>query len=198
MKLLKLLKFLESYVNKKGICYSNLAFVFEDPKHSLFDKLLSEFNHYKRISSHERHFESKNSSKIQAYGIDIPDYKFACYNKPMVLFKTLLLFKYTLINPKTLRKKEFLYVKPEKHGMRKLNDIFFHSINYVITRFYKEPKRAEHKFVKGHDYAYKSNLSLNICKLLPECKSQKQLFYTIHYRRGMEIYIPKSDYKNIL
>ena len=189
-----IVKFLQEYTIKKDICTTSGAFVFEDPNHKLFYKLYNS-NKYPRISSHNKHF--KTNSHIQGYGLDIPDFEFKCGNKSVVK-KTILFFKYVLQNPKTGNLKHFTYVKLETYGMKKLSDIIGHSIQYLKTRFYSDKnlsKRTEHTKLKTDSYVYKTpELAKNICKMIPECKSKKQLEYTQYYRRGFEIFVPKYDF----
>jgi hypothetical protein len=199
---MQLLRFLKEYTDQKNICFKSGAFVFEDPNNNLFHKIQQVSKSYKRISSHEKHFKS-NDEVIVAYGLDIPDTEFKCKNKK-IIFKTLLYFKYSMKNPTSNRKKQFLYIKLEKHGLYKLTDIIMHSFDYVISRFNSKSfkvKRSEHakfsKYMDKYIHEYKSKTITNfVCNLIPECTNKKQYEYTSFYRKGNEIYIPKSDYKN--
>jgi len=205
MRVAELTIFLKKYTEKNKICYQSGAFVFEDPKNYLFDQIQKLPKSYKRISTHTKHFQTNNQDNIETYGLDIPDTKFSCENK-VKIFRTLLYFKYSMINPISKRIKHFVYIKLEPHGVKKLHNFVLHTADYIVSRFNStsfKAKRAEHvKFFKNmkkyaHEYETK-NVTNYFCSLIPECKNSKQYEYTSYYRKGNEIYVPKMKYKYYL
>lgn len=192
---MEIVDFLQNYINKKNICFTKGAFVFEDPKQELFDKLRRKKGVYKRISSHEKYF--KTSERIQAYGLDVKS-KIKCPNEIRNV-GTILFFNYNLKNKDTKFNKSFTYVKLEGHGMKQFKNIIAHSLSYIKTRFdNSSKKRSEHtKIANKAPYKIPEKATI-ICKNIPECTTKKQLEYTKYFRRGFEVYIPKSHYKKEL
>ena len=196
--MLEIVNFLKNYVYRKHICFYSGAFVFEDPKHLLYEQLRNMNGVYPRISSHSKHFIKKNEN-IEGYGKDFSGINIEC-NSKLTKFKTILFFKYSMNNPKTKRLKQFTYVKLEQHGFKSIKDIVFHSISYISTRFDSKKltsKRAEKIKINDRlkNYVHKHpNLAKDICKAIPECTNNKQFTYTKLYRKGNEIYIPKFEY----
>ena len=200
-----ILKFIKKYLKDPKKNFTSGAFVFNDPKLKIFNELYNSPDAYRRISSHQKHFRHDGKTPI-GYGLDIPDIRIKIKNSDKIhTFRTLLFFTFVMPSKNGKSLKRFTYVKPERHGMKKLTHIIRHSIDYIITRFERSHIKKRHEFFNPlgkNKYVFHEDLRIkkSNCAIIPECTRNeiKQLNYTKYYRRGNEVYIPDlhRDYIN--